>query len=392
MQKTALIFGITGQDGSYLADLLLAKGYYVVGVARRVSVDTTTRLCAAKRHDNFTLAEGDVTDPLCVQRLITTYVPFEVYNLAAMSHVGTSFEQPSYTFDVTAKGVLNCLEAIRTLKKQDHSLFSGGLAPYPRFYQASSSEMFGSAYSRGVLKADGTLHKDIVNFPDDMLAGMKPVYYQDEETPFRPNSPYAIAKLAGHHLVRLYRDAYGIHASSGILFNHESGRRGDTFVTRKISLWVAGLYKALSDRKFCEGQNLTDAARRLVGEAYPRIKLGNIDSSRDWGHAKDYVEAMWLMLQQDKPDDYVVATGETHTVREFLETALQSIGVNLLAGDVVDQDKSLLRPSEVPYLRGDASKGRAKLGWSPKTSFSELVHLMVFSDIGLRLGNGRGCS
>jgi len=256
--------------------------------------------------------------------------------------------------------------------------------------------MFGAAYTRrpnlefvNVMHPDGVTQLGGVRRHDDY-------FYQDEATPMLPNSPYAIAKLAGHHFCRLYREAYGIHASSGILFNHESPRRGDNFVTRKISLWVAGLYDTIRQKIGVHHANpedaFTKAARSLVGEAYPRIRLGNLDASRDWGHAKDYVQAMWLMLQQDKPDDYVIATGQTHTVREFLESAFQTIGVNLKAEDVVQLDALMLRPSEVPYLRGDANKARQTLGWKPSYDFDALVKDMVMSDISRCLGNGRGCS
>ena len=385
MMKTALIFGVTGQDGSYLADLLLSKGYEVYGVARRVSVDTTSRLCLAKKNEGFHLVEGDVTDALCVHRLISECYPEEIYNLAAQSHVGTSFHEPAHTFDVTAKGVLNCLEAIRSLTGPG-SEYVGAMKGYPRFYQASSSEMFGSAYSTRTVFATAQIHIW------EECNGRE--YYQDEATPMLPNSPYAVAKLAGHNLCRVYREAYGIHASSGILFNHESPRRGDNFVTRKISLWVAGLYARIRQSCIPSNTDFTkDAAAILAQGEYPHIFLGNLNASRDWGHAQDYVEAMWLMTQQEKPDDYVIATGETHTVREFLEASLRCIGVELKAEAVVAQCKALFRPCEVPYLRGDASKAREKLGWHPRHNFEQLVQTMVMADISRLLGNGKGgCS
>ena len=262
----AIIFGITGQDGSYLAELLLEKGYEVVGITRRVSVPTLNRITHIL--PKIKIIEGDITDAFSVSNVIKEEEPDEIYNLAAQSHVGTSFKQPSLTWDVTAGGVLNILEAIR---------YSGRKGDI-KFYQASSSEMFGKNY----------------NLREGLAEMIK---YQDEKTPFMPQSPYAIAKLAAHHLVRNYRDSYGIFACSGILFNHESPRRGETFVTRKI----------------------TRAATRIKLGLQNKLILGNLDSKRDWGYAKEYVEAMWLMLQQDKPDDYVIATNETHTVREFLE-------------------------------------------------------------------------
>ena len=385
--KTALIFGVTGQDGGYLAEFLLRRDYEVIGVARRVSVDTTARLCSVKRNPSFHLVEGDVTDPLCVYRLISYYVPEEIYNLAAQSHVGTSFAEPSHTFDVTFKGTLNCLETIWTLRTFS-DLYVGALKDYPRFYQASSSEMFGSAFSTRLVPKDSFQQKQI-SFYDE---GFTEQQYQNEDTPLRPNSPYAVAKLAAHNLVRIYREAYGIHASAGILFNHESPRRGDNFVTRKISLWVAGLYAHIREH-YVQKQDMDVAVRHVLRDGdYPRIRLGNLDAQRDWGHAEDYVEAMWLMLQQPKADDYVVATGEAHTVREFLEEALRTIGVKLNAEDVVCVDENLKRPSEVPFLKGDAGKARKKLGWSPKMTFQKLVQNMVMSDIGLKLGNGSGCA
>jgi GDPmannose 4,6-dehydratase len=396
MNKTALILGVTGQDGSYLADLLLQKGYYVVGVARRSSTDTSGRLCLAKQNDQFQLVEGDVTDPLCVFRLITEHLPDEIYNLAAQSHVGTSFQEPAHTFEATAKGTLNVLEVVRTVKANGHD-YAGVTVGGPRVYQASSSEMFGSAWSANYYDEFSREQRaDVTDRPPRV--GLKHSHpFQDERTPFVPNSPYAVAKLAGHNLVRIYREAYGIHASSGILFNHESERRGANFVTRKISLWAAGLYEAVRKEypPLSQGSmNFDWTAMDVIQRGlYPRIKLGNLDARRDWGHAEDYVRGMWLMLQQEQPDDYVIATGETHTVREFLEEALSAIGVEGPNADAfVEQDKNLLRPSEVPFLRGDATKAREKLDWRPEVSFKRLVHRMVLSDIGLRLGNGRGCS
>lgn len=327
--KTALIFGVTGQDGSYLSALLLEKGYDVVGVSRRSSVDTTSRIAhlLPKYEGQFKLVEGDVSDFVSVYDLIFKTQPDEIYNLAAQSHVGTSFSQPGYTWKVDAEGPMNILESIRRA------------SPASRFYQASTSEMFGSNL--------GTLHS---------VNGSLSLYYQDEDTPLSPNSPYAIAKVAAHHTVRLYRDAYKVHASSGILFNHESPVRGDQFVTRKITKYLGQL---------------------VVGET-PKLKLGNIDASRDWGHAKDYVRAMWMMLQQDKPDDYVVATGKTHTVREFLTEAFSYRGLDWQKH--VEIDQSLFRPSEVPYLLGNYHKAYTQLGWRPQIAFYDLVKEMVDAD------------
>ena len=327
--KTAIIFGVTGQDGSYLTDLLLSKDYRVVGVARRSSVDTTERLSQNIKNADFIVVEGDITDAFCVSDIINKFEPDEVYNLAAQSHVGTSFKQPTLTWDVTAGGCLNILEAIRVSPRSDEI----------KFYQASSSEMFGK------------------NFTSTAYGK-----YQDEDTAFMPQSPYAIAKLAAHHLVRNYRDSYGIHASSGILFNHESERRGENFVTRKITKWIG--------RFIASGRD----------EDFPKLGLGNLKARRDWGHAKDYVRGMWLMLQQEEPDDYVIATGETHSVEEFLEYAFEHAGL----GDwnqYVYIDPKFFRPAEVDYLLGNPSKATAKLGWEPEIKFEELAQKMVEADI-----------
>lgn len=327
--KTAVVFGVTGQDGSYLTDLLLSKDYRVVGVARRSSVDTTERLDQNIKNANFTLIEGDITDGFCVSDIINKYEPEEVYNLAAQSHVGTSFKQPTLTWDVTGGGCLNILEAIRVSPRVDDI----------RFYQASSSEMFGKNFT---LTDEGK--------------------YQDEDTAFMPQSPYAIAKLAAHHLVRNYRDSYGIHASSGILFNHESERRGENFVTRKITKWIGKFVASGKDENF------------------PKLRLGNLQARRDWGHAKDYVRGMWLMLQQEEPDDYVIATGETHSVEEFLECSFGYAGIDNWS-EYVYIDPEFFRPAEVDYLLGNPTKARRKLGWEPEIKFRRLAELMTEADI-----------
>jgi GDPmannose 4,6-dehydratase len=324
--KTAIIFGVTGQDGSYLTELLLEKNYYVVGVARRVSTDNTSRILHLLDHPAFELQLGDITDTFSIYNILSEYSPVaEVYNLAAQSHVGTSFEQPGLTWDVTGKGVLNLLEGVATV------------TPEAKFYQASSSEMFG-----------------------DSVTNLHGESFQNENTPFNPQSPYAIAKLAGHHAVRLYRESYGLHASCGILFNHESERRGDKFVTRKITKWIGDNYDSLGENK---------------------LDLGNLYAERDWGHARDYVYAMWLMLQQEESDDYVVCTGETHTVEEFLVEAFRCINIWDYK-EYVGIDEDLIRPAEVDYLRGDCSKARDVLGWKPKISFEQLVEIMVEFDLG----------
>ena len=327
----AIIFGITGQDGSYLAELLLEKGYEVIGVTRRVSVPTLNRITHIL--PKIKIIEGDITDAFSVSNVIKEEAPDEIYNLAAQSHVGTSFKQPSLTWDVTAGGVLNILEAIRYSGRKDDI----------KFYQASSSEMFGKNY----------------NLREGLAEMIK---YQDEKTPFMPQSPYAIAKLAAHHLVRNYRDSYGIFACSGILFNHESERRGEKFVTRKITKWIGEFVASGMDTEF------------------PALRLGNLDAKRDWGHAEDYVRGMWEMVQHETPNDYVVATGETHSVREFLDIAFRHIGIDDWDEFVVI-DPEFYRPAEVDYLLGIPAKAKRVLGWEPEISFQQLVERMVDSDV-----------
>ena len=320
--KKALITGITGQDGSYLAELLLSKGYEVHGIIRRASSFNTGRLehIYADPHAASTrlmLHYGDLSDASALARLIAKVEPQEIYNLAAQSHVRVSFDCPEYTTDITATGTVRLLEAIRET----------GIKP--RFYQASSSEMYG-------------------------LVQEVP---QSERTPFYPRSPYACAKVYAHWITVNYRESYKLHASNGILFNHESPRRGETFVTRKITRALAQILCGMQDKLY----------------------LGNLDAKRDWGYAKEYVEAMWLMLQQDEPDDYVIATGETHSVREFLEVAFGYMGLDWQKH--VEIDPRYFRPAEVELLIGDYSKAKAKLGWEPKTRFADLVKLMVDEDI-----------
>ncbi len=312
---TALITGITGQDGSYLAELLLSKGYRVIGVARRSSTVTYERI----EHllDDITVVQGDLHDQGSLLALLEEYKPTEVYNLAAQSFVPTSWNQPALTGDITALGVTRILEAIRFVN------------PKIRFYQASSSEMFGK----------------VVEVP------------QCETTPFYPRSPYGVAKVYGHWITVNYRESFNMFASSGILFNHESPRRGLEFVTRKIS----------------------DGAVRIKLGRAKELRLGNLESQRDWGFAGDYVEAMWLMLQQDKPDSYVVGSGETHSVREFCKIAFSHIGLDY--NDYVIQDEKFYRPAEVDLLISDPSKARTVLGWEPSTNFKELVTMMVDADM-----------
>jgi len=324
MSKKALITGITGQDGSYLAELLLAKGYEVHGIIRRASTFNTGRLdhIYSDPHANKTMLKlhyGDLSDASAMARLIGKIGPEEIYNLAAQSHVRVSFDSPEYTTDITATGVVRLLEAIRET----------GISP--RFYQASSSEMYGK----------------VQEVP------------QTEKTPFYPRSPYGCAKVYAYWITVNYRESYGLHASNGILFNHESPRRGETFVTRKITRAVAHILAGLQDKVF----------------------LGNLDAKRDWGFAKEYVEAMWLILQQDQPDDYVIATNETHSVREFLEVAFRHVGLDWRKH--VEIDPKYYRPAEVELLIGDASKAKKQLGWEPKTKFEELTKLMVDADVKL---------
>ena len=360
--KKALIFGITGQDGSYLAELLVSWGYEVTGVTRRVSVSTLSRIEHILPQIN--IVEGDVTDGFNVSKIIEEVKPDEIYNLAAQSHVGTSFKQPSLTWDITAGGCLNILEAIRYSPRKDDI----------RFYQASSSEMFGKNYSTDTNK------KSLVGYI--VGNGSEQKKYQDESTEFMPQSPYAIAKLAAHHLVRNYRDSYGIHGSCGILFNHESERRGEHFVTRKITKWIGEFVNWKGDHKvFCRGdvisRNHDDSHAKI---SMPKLRLGNLDAKRDWGHAEDYVYAMWLMLQQEDPDDYVIATGETYTVRDFLDATFSYVGIDKWENYVVI-DPEFYRPAEVDYLLGIPVKAETELGWRRKISFQQLAERMVSHDV-----------
>jgi len=342
--KVAVITGVTGQDGGYLSKLLLEKGYKVVGIARRSSVKTTERLSLLKilDHSNFELAEGDVSDAHSINSIITKHQPDEVYNLAAQSHVHTSFEQPGYTWGVNANGCLFMLEAIRNY------------CPTARFYQASTSEMFG------------------VNHSSRRFDDISHTYYQDEATAFAPTSPYAVSKLAAHHTVQTYRRAYGLHASCGILFNHESELRGEAFVTRKITQWVASLVDEVATTNgYCEPLTQVDD---LTFSEDMKIHLGNIEACRDWGHAEDYVRAMWLMLQQETPDDYVIATGETRSVLDFVCAAFRAVGWNddpAVVRSYIYIDAKFYRPSEVEFLLGDPGKAKARLGWESEISFSQ---------------------
>ncbi|WP_328702863.1 GDP-mannose 4,6-dehydratase [Arenibaculum pallidiluteum] len=350
MSKTALITGITGQDGAYLAELLLGKGYTVHGVKRRSSSFNTGRVEHLYRDPHeagvrFLMHYGDLTDATNLIRLVQETQPDEIYNLAAQSHVQVSFETPEYTANADGLGTLRLLEAIRILKREDKT----------RFYQASTSELYGKVQETP----------------------------QRETTPFYPRSPYAAAKLYAYWITVNYREAYGMHASNGILFNHEGPTRGETFVTRKITRAVAAIHHGLQETLF----------------------LGNLDAKRDWGHARDYVEGMWRMLQQPQPDDYVLATGETHSVREFVELAfaetgrrivwqgegVEETGVDAATGAVrVRIDPRYFRPTEVDLLLGDPSKARDRLGWTHSTSFRDLVAEMVRSDLHVMDPKGNG--
>ena len=360
---------MTGQDGSYLSEFLLKNDYKVIGVHRRSSIDTTERLDGCKDNPNFSLVCGDVVDSGSIYSIINTNRPDECYNLSAQSHVGTSFEQPEATFQVNAIGTLNILEAIRT---GSHNT---------RFYQASTSEMFGNNYNE-------TQQLDTDRPFDAEVTLGTPYKYQDESTPLGPRSPYAVSKVAAHNLVFTYREAYGIHASCGILFNHESERRGDNFVTRKITSYVASLKRGLDDTGGSDDGAKSSVVKECVywegknGDEYslPHLELGKLDAHRDWAHAEDYVRGMWLMLQQDNPGDYVLSTGESHSVRDFLDEAFGCIGIEDWSKYVVINPK-FYRPAEIDYLRGCSTKAELELGWMREVGFGELVKRMVDSDI-----------
>jgi len=362
-RKKAIVTGITGQDGSYLADLLISEGYQVIGLRRRTSTENFGRIEHLFKCSLFSVEEFEISDAGSVYTMVEKHKPDEIYNLAAQSHVKTSFDQPCYTIQVNTMGVVNFLEAIKRF------------SPSTRFYQASTSEMFGKNYD--------VIHSDAIRADAKRtVVGEK---FQNEETSFEPQSPYGAAKLASHHLVRIYREGFGLHASCGILFNHESERRGEKFVTRKITKWIAGF------KNWCESQGLYTASKEFNfdkecihsnASSYPKLRLGNIEAFRDWGHAEDYVNAMYLMLQQDTPDDYVIATGETYSVRDFLVNAFQCIDIDEENyEDFFLIDPKFYRPAEVDYLRGLPNKAQKKLNWETKVSFEQLVHRMVEGDI-----------
>ena len=338
MQKTALITGITGQDGSYLAEFLLEKGYIVYGIIRRSSTGNLSNLKDILENENLHLFFGDLSDMVSINKIIKDVRPDEIYNLAAQSDVGSSFDTPEYTADINGLGALRILESIK----------QNGLLGKTKFYQASTSELFGK------------VNREMA---------------QSEKTDFHPRSPYGISKLFAYWMVRNYRESYNLFASNGILFNHESPRRGETFLTRKVTLAVA----------------------RIKAGIQKCVYLGNIDSKRDWGYAKEYVECMWTMLQQEKPDDYIIGTGETHSVREFIEEAFRVAGIEIESNGkygveeeyirkdtgeiVVKIDSKYYRPAEVDYLLSDFSKSNEGFGWFPKVKFKELVRIMVEKDI-----------
>jgi GDPmannose 4,6-dehydratase len=322
--KTSIITGVNGQDGSYLADLLLEKNYKVVGLIRRSSINNKQRIDHILHHPNFTLEEFDITDLSLCNRLLSSYKPDEIYNLAAQSHVGTSFKQPISTLEIDAVGVVNLLESIRSC------------SPSSKFFQAGTSEMFGKNYS---LRSDNTK-------------------YQNENTPMTPQSPYGAAKLAAYHMIQIYRSSYNLYCCCGILFNHEGPRRGENFVTRKITKYIGSVVK---------NQNSEP------------LYLGNLTAHRDWGHAKDYVRGMYLMMQQPEPEDFVLSTGETHTVEEFVEKAFAM--ANLDYRKFVKIDPELFRPTEVDYMVGDSTKAITKLNWTREHSFDDLIKDMINNDI-----------
>jgi GDPmannose 4,6-dehydratase len=339
--KTAIVTGVTGQDGSYLSELLLEKQYRVIGVHRRSSTLNLANLVNVVNNENFSLYCCDITDGVSVNNLVAEFKPDEIYNLAAQSFVKASFDQPVYTFLANTIGPLNFLEAIKNI------------SPTTRFYQASTSEQFGKNFKTRVLQSD--------NFSTGVI-GKSFEKYQDETTEMVPQSPYGVAKLAAHHLVRIYREAYGIYASASLLYNHESERRGKEFVTRKISNYIGNLVYAMKNK-----------------QEYPKLKLGNLDACRDFGYAKDYVQAIYLILQKETPDDYVISTGETHSIREFCELAFSQVGLNY--EEWVEIDPKFFRPAEVDYLCGDSTVSKILLDWQPKTTFEELVKIMVQNDI-----------
>lgn len=348
--KKAIITGITGQVGSYLAELLLEKGYKVIGLHRRTSLPNFERIDHLLNHPRLLLEEFDITDAVSVYNVVSKHQPCEIYNLAAQSHVHTSFEQPDYTFRVNALGVQYFLDGIKNF------------SPNTKFITCSTSEMFGANYDR--------------------IQGVKA---QNENTAFLPQSPYSIAKLAAHNSIRLYRNSYDLNLSTVIMFNNESPRRGEQFVTRKITKWI-GEFANFSEGKFEDGSSYKlipdpDNIKTQCGSfSFPKLRLGNLKAFRDWGFSKDYAEALYLVNSSNKNDDYVVATGESHTISEFLDFAFSHINITDWS-PYVTIDPKFFRPSEVDFLMGDSRKIRSELGWRPKTTVKQLAKLMVESDI-----------
>ena len=359
--KSALVTGVTGQDGSYLAELLLSKGYKVVGLKRRTSTGNLGRLSKCLNNPNLVIVEGEISDAGSVYDIVSKYKPDEIYNLAAQSHVGSSFEQPDFTFQVNALGPLHFLEAIRRF------------SPHTRFYQASTSEMFGKNFTE--------LH--------DLYDGRTvEIKYQNEDTPFQPQSPYSIAKLAAHNLVRVYREAYDLFGCCGILFNHDSERRGENFVTRKITKWIGEFFVWVDRHNISYTDLVLDQDEIYIpgrtskdqGFQFPKLRLGNLEARRDWGHAKDYVEAMYLIMQQENPEDYVISTGVTHSIRDLLDVAFKQIDIYNWEQYIVI-DPQFYRPAEVEYLLGIPDKAKQQLEWEPQVTFEQLVKTMVEHDI-----------
>jgi len=397
--KTAVIFGITGMDGSYLADLLLSKNYKVVGVKRRSSSDNEERIRHLKGNKDYRTLEGDLTDYASLVQVFKSVPEVnEVYNLAAQSHVGTSFKQPGLTWDVTGKGCINILQCLVDLDMK-----------HVKFYQASSSEMFGAAYDTKSDYRNTILSHPYGRIPptadhidqskmseskfleayqeakihDEQVQGTIITKYQDENTKFLPQSPYAIAKCSAHMSVRLFREAYGIHGSCGILFNHEGARRGENFVTRKITKWIGEFNRWMMDNHDDTLSTLTfseDYIHASNCRRFSKLRLGNLEAKRDWGHAKDYVRAMWMMLQKEFADDYVICTGETRSVREFLDFAFGVIQIKDWSNLVV-VDPEFYRPAEVDILLGDCAKAKRNLAWEPEFTFQQLVEEMVHNDL-----------
>lgn len=388
--KVSIVTGVGGQDGSYLSELLLKKGYKVIGIKRRSATSSLSNLDNVIGHENFELVSGDITDAPFIFSCIQKYKPDEVYNLAAQSFVHSSFDQPIHTFHVDTEGVVNILEAVRHL------------LPTCKVYQASTSEMFGSSYSEKMVPNPECPQNNMTRMQYEEASKFGGIHcdciailtkrFQDESTTFTPQSPYAIAKLASHHMCRLYRESYGLKVSCGILFNHESPRRGKEFVTRKVTEYVAKLH--IKSRILHTGFGVQSAYQDGFVEHgvhngysyipkeladFPKLQLGNLSAYRDWGHAEDYVMAMWMMLQSENSGDYVVSTGETNSIEKLCEVAFNQVGLNWK--DYVITNDKFKRPAEVNYLLGSSKKIQDELGWKPSINFNGLIEDMVKEDI-----------